>query len=170
MITANLSSNIESAVHAFSHLQTLVISQPTSIEQFPHLTSIPCLNLLDIPFDCGDWKWLSNIKDLSDFRVSFRGIKAQLGSIHVLNNKAVLNSDDDTNTVSTLMKVMHHIPMKLATFDASITGSQEKPASLKVADSKKIELTHVNEEESFLAIEYILGNLLQDMYNMVGNK
>ena len=153
-----MSSNIESAVHAFSHLQTLIISQPTSVEQFPHLSSIPCLSLIDIPFDCTDWKCLSNMKNLSEFKVSFRGTEAQLGSLHVLNNKAVLNSIADTNTVSTLMNVMSHLLVAFIEFDAFIQGRATKLGSLKIANDKAF-LKTLPDNNTTSALAYILSHL-----------
>ena len=158
VITSKLTSKIDSVVHAFSHLQTLIISQPTSIEQFPHLTSIPCLNLIDIPFDCADWKWLSSIRNLNEFKVSFRGTKAQLGSLHVLKNRATLNSIADTNTISTFLRVMSHLPMTCSEFDAFIPGRETELGSIKIANDKAT-LKMLPDNNTTAALAYILSHV-----------
>ena len=158
MLSPNLSSKIARAVRAFHHLEKLIISQPTAVEQFPHLSSISILKLLDIPVDCNDWQWLPRIENLSEFEISVQGTNAQSGSLHVRNRNADLNSVADVSTVSSLMKVMSHLPMELISIKVSILGTATDQASLKI-DNEEVILSNVTDDNIMAVFACVLSHL-----------
>ena len=136
MLTSQISSHLLVVVSVFPSLRKVVISQPTSVQQFPHLSSIHCLNLLDITIDCNDWQWLAEVENLSEFELSLLGADDMPGSLQVQDNKAVFKSIADIQIVSTLTKITSHLPMKLDSIDALVQGSATQPGSLKISNGE----------------------------------
>ena len=136
MLTSQIASNLLDVASVFSSLRKVVISQPTSVQQFPHLSSIHCLNLVDIPIDCEDWQWLAKVENLSEFELSVTGADDMSGSLQVRDNKAILKSKADIKTVSTLTDVMSHLPMTLDSIDTLLQGSAAEPGSLKISNGE----------------------------------
>ena len=132
MLTSQISPNISDVASVFSSLRKVVISQPTSVQQFPHLSSIHCLNLVDIPIDCEDWQWLAEVENLSEFELSVKGADDMSGSLEVRDNKAILKSKADIKIVSTVTEIMSHLPMTLDSIDTLLQGSATEPSSLKI--------------------------------------
>ena len=133
MLTSQIASNLSVVASVFSSLRKVVISQPTSVQQFPHLSSIHCLNLVDIPTDCEDWQWLTKVENLSEFELSVKGADDISGSLQVRDNKAILKSKADIKIVSTLTDATSHLPMTLDSIDTLIQGSATEPGSLKIS-------------------------------------
>ena len=136
MLTSQISPNILDVASVFSSLRKVVISQPTSVHQFPHLLSIHSLNLVDIPIDCEDWQWLAEVEDLSEFELSVKGAVDMSGSLQVRHNKAILKSIADKKIVSTLTDVMSHLPITLESIHALIQGSATEPGSIKISNGE----------------------------------
>ena len=136
MLTSQISPNLLVVVSVFPSLRKVVISQPTSVQQFPHLSSIYCLNLIDIPMDCNDWQWLAEVENLREFELSLIGADDMFGSLQVHENKAVFKSKTDIQIVSTLAKITSHLPMKLDSIDALVQGSATEPGSLKISNGE----------------------------------
>ena len=155
MLTSQISSKLEGVVDGFSNLKKAVISHPTSVQQFPHLSSIQCLNLVDIPIDCDDWQWLAKVKTLKEFEVSVKGADGNSGTLQVHNSKAIIKSSADTSTISTLATVMSHLPMTLTVIDSSVQEDATNPGSLNIANGEVI-LTCVVDFQIIAAFASIL--------------
>ena len=128
-----LSTKITSAVDAFSHLTQVIISSPTKVHQFPHISSIHCLKLLSIPPDCDDWQWLEHVQCFTELHATVRGTQGDSGSILIRSNNAQANADKaeftsvaDTETVAALANILSYLPMDISKWDASITSGGKK--------------------------------------------
>ena len=160
-----LSTKITSAVDSFSHLKQVIISSPTTVRQFPHIKSIPCLKLLSIPSDCDDWQWLVHVKCLSELHATVRGTHGDSGSILIPTNNAQANADKaelksmaDTETVAALANILSHLPIDISKLDASITSGEENFRCFTVNDNKA-KLTNISEEKTSLPIAKVVGSL-----------
>ena len=114
-----LSTKITSAVDAFSHLKQVIIYSPTTVRQFPHIKSIPCLKLLSIPSDCDDWQWLEHVQCLSELHATVRGtqgyasITSDEENVHcftVNGAEAKLTKINEEQTSLSIAKVIGSLP------------------------------------------------------------
>ena len=153
-----LSAKIASAVAGFSHLKQVIVSYPTTVQRFPHLSSIHCLQLLSIPPDCDDWQWLQDVKSLTELHVIVRGTKGDSGSILIRTNIAEVKSPADTKTVSMLGNILSHLPFTLMKMDASITESKTRLS----VEGHQAALTHVSDTEIIAALAKILFSIRRE--------
>ena len=77
-LTSALANRLEDGLQSLPLLEEVVITKPTVVNLFPHLTSIRRLKLADLPRDCEDWDWLENIVHLEDIEVSTCGSERQV--------------------------------------------------------------------------------------------
>ena len=157
-LTSKLPERLTDAFNALPQLETVTISDPTALHSFPHPSSLRSLKLLNIPPDCDDWQWLENVQNLSDLDVSLAGTQGGLRSLQVRLDVAELKSVADIQTVSGLIKVLFHLPMRLKKLNVSIAGSGSNLLCLTV-DGDKAKLINASEEEISLAIVKVVGRL-----------
>ena len=69
-LTSSLASRLKDGLQSLPLLEEVVITKPTVVNMFPHLTSIRRLKLVDLPRNCDDWDWLEFLGHLEDVEVS----------------------------------------------------------------------------------------------------
>ena len=114
--------------------------------------------MLDIPPDCDDWKWLENVQNLSDLDVLLAGTQGGSRSLQVRLDVAELKSVAEIQTVSGLIKILSHLPMRLKKLNVSIAGSGTNLLCLTV-DGDNAKLINASEEEVSLFIVSVVGRL-----------
>ena len=154
------------AFNSLPRLETVAISDPTALHSFPHPTSLRSLKLLSIPPDCDDWQWLENVQNLTNLDVTLAGTQAGSGNLQVRLDVAELKSAAEFQTVSVLIKVSSHLPMRLNTLNVSIAGRGLNVLCLTVVgDNAK--LTGASEDEISLAIVKVVGRLSEYLLHEV---
>ena len=159
-LTSKLAGRLTDAFNSLPRLETVTISDPTALHSFPHPSSLRSLKLLDIPPDCDDWQWLQNVQNLSDLDVSLAGTQGGSRILHVRLDVAELKSVSEIQTVSGLIKVLSHLPMRLKKLNVSIAGSGSNLLCLTV-DRDNAKLINASEEEISLFIVSVVGRLSQ---------
>ena len=114
-LTSDWSLQVEDLVQSLPRLNDIVISEPTQVERFPHLTTVRRLTLESIPRDCGDWDWLKDLKNLQTVDVSVKGTSTDAGCFHADNAEAKLTEIRGDDAVSLLVQVVDNLPKHLQT-------------------------------------------------------
>ena len=157
-LTSTLPGRLTDAFNSLQRLETVTISDPTALHSFPHPSSLRSLKLLDIPPDCDDWQWLENVQNLSDLDVSLAGTQSGSRSLQVRLDVSELKSVAEIQTVSVLIKVLSHLPMRLNKLNVSIAGNGTNLLCLTV-DGNNAKLINASEEEVSLLIVSVVGRL-----------
>ena len=114
-LTSDWSLKVEDIVQSLPRLNGIVISEPTQVERFPHLTTVRRLTLENIPTDCGDWDWLKDLNNLETVDVSVKRTSTDAGRFHAENTKAKLTEIRGDDAVSLLVHVVDNLPKHLQT-------------------------------------------------------
>ena len=109
-LTSEWCTRLEECVQSLPHLNTLNITKPTTVERFPHTTTIQRLTLKSIPPGSYDWKWLRTLHNLVDIDVSVRGSTRDIGRLHVHGDKAEWIGIIEDEAVRSLMGVQDNLP------------------------------------------------------------
>ena len=158
-LTSTLPARLTDAINSLPRLETVTISDPTALHSFPHPSSLCSLKLLNIPPDCDDWQWLQNVQNLTDLDVSLAGYQAGSRSLQLRLDVAELKSVAEIQTVSVLITVLSHLPMRLKKLNISIAGTNGTNLLSLNVDGDVAKLTNASEEEVSLAIVKVVGRL-----------
>ena len=152
-LTSTLPGRLTEALNSLPRLETVIIGDPTALHCFPHPSSVQCLKLFNIPPDCDDWEWLKTVDKLTELHISIREEEEDSGRPQV--HKADHNSVTDSKTTLTVTKFMSNLPKTLTKLHVSITRSGANSGGLTV-DCNRAKLTHVNDDETTLAVALVL--------------
>ena len=158
-LTSILPRRLTDAFNSLPRLETVTILDPTALHSFPHPRSLRTLKLRNIPPDCDDWQWLENVHNLTNLDVSLAGNQAGSGSLQVRLDVAELKSVAEIQTVSVLITVLSHLPMRLKKLNISIAGTNGTNLLFLNVDGDVAKLTNASEEEVSLAIVNVVGRL-----------
>ena len=112
-LTSSVSKRIQDSFESLTNVEIMEITAPTTVDQFPHLTTVRRLKFMGVPSDSNDWQWIGNLQELSDIEVKVRGTAHDIGCLHVYGDKAEYLDISEDEAVQTLVDVSDNLPSNM---------------------------------------------------------
>ena len=112
-LTSSVSKRIQYSFESLPNVEIMEITAPTTVDQFPHLTTVRRLKFMGIPSDSNDWQWISKLQELSDIKVTVKGKAQDIGCLRVYDDKAEYMDISDDDAVQTLVDVSDNLPSNM---------------------------------------------------------
>ena len=112
-LTSSVSKRIQDSFETLPDVEIMEITAPTTVDQFPHLTTVRRLKFMGVPSDSNDWQWIGNLQELSDIKVIVKGKAQDIGCLHVYDDKAEYMDISDDEVVQTLVDVSDNLPSNM---------------------------------------------------------
>ena len=112
-LTSSVSKRIQDSFESLPNVEIMEITAPTTVDQFPHLTTVRRLKCMGVPSDSNDWQWISKLHELSDIEVTVKGTAHYIGCLRVYDDKAEYMDISDDDAVQTLVDVSDNLPSNM---------------------------------------------------------